>query len=187
MLFSTWNLYRIADTNVHYKIANVDVGQVPLKKEGPKTHHFPQLNVCDFVEEVPRGIIYIYIYTYLIIYHKSYIHIYIYTYTYTDTEYPLIPGLFTKKPSAQAKPDASASFHAWLEGMDRNSQREKPQTCAEAEGNQPMCCNCEGSLSLSVTTRIYTDILICIYIERERDTCIYIFICFIKIYTLAGC
>ena len=55
MLFSTWNLYRIADTNVHYKIANVDVGQVPLKKEGPKTHHFPQLNVCDFVEEIPRG------------------------------------------------------------------------------------------------------------------------------------
>ena len=51
MLFSTWNLYRIADTNVHYKIANVDAGQVPLKREGPKTHYFPQLNVCDFVEE----------------------------------------------------------------------------------------------------------------------------------------
>ena len=52
MLFSTWNLYRIADTNVHYKIANVEVGQVPLEKEGPKTHHFPQLNVCDSKEEI---------------------------------------------------------------------------------------------------------------------------------------
>ena len=55
MLFSTRNLYRIADTNVHYKIANVDVGQVPLKKEGPKTNHFPQPNVCDFVKEIPTG------------------------------------------------------------------------------------------------------------------------------------
>jgi hypothetical protein len=56
MLFSTRNLYRIADTNVHYKIANVDVGQVPLKKDGPKSHLSPQLTVCDFVEEIPRGI-----------------------------------------------------------------------------------------------------------------------------------
>ena len=52
------NLYRIADTNVHYKIANVDVAQVPLKKEGPKTHHFPQLKVCDFAEEIPRGVLF---------------------------------------------------------------------------------------------------------------------------------
>ena len=54
MVFSTWNLYRIVDTKVHYKIANVD--STPKKWEGPKMHHFPQLNCCDFGEESPRGI-----------------------------------------------------------------------------------------------------------------------------------